>query len=71
LLQPSQAPSNGQDLGIDTRTYNALLRSPHCLCECGFRQFIGWWRKLKHITASPSSSANRLAALLLLHFKHG
>jgi hypothetical protein len=33
VLTPVKKPKNGRDLDIDTRTYNALLRSIRCLGE--------------------------------------
>lgn len=69
---PVKQPPGGQELDIDTRTRNALLRSLRCLGERGFALLTGRWRTLQHITASPSRIGDiARAALVLTHFEHG
>ena len=68
---PVKQPPGGQELDIDTRTRNALLRSLRCLGERGFALLTGRWRTLQHITASPSKIGDiARAALVLTHFEH-
>ena len=67
---PVKQPSGGQELDIDTRTRNALLRSLRCLGERGFALLTGRWRTLQHITASPLQDRRyRPRALVLIHFR--
>jgi hypothetical protein len=69
---PVKQPAGGQDLDINTRTRNALLRSLRCLSERGFALLTGRWRTLQHITVSPSRIGDiARAALVLTHFEHG
>ena len=69
---PVKQPPGGQDLDINTRTRNALLRSLRCLGERGFALFTGRWRTLQHITAGPDKIGDiARAALVLTHFEHG
>src|SRR5215471_14554905 len=68
---PVKQPPGGQELDINTRTRNALLRSLRCLGERGFALLTGRWRTLQHITASPSKIGDiARAALVLTHFEH-
>lgn len=72
VLTPVKQPANGRVLDVDTRTYNALLRSLRCLGERGFALLTGRWRSLRHITASPRRIGDIVkAALVLPHFEHG
>jgi hypothetical protein len=57
MFTPIKQPAEGQVLDVDTRTYNALLRSLRCLGERGFALLTGRWRALRHVTASPTRSA--------------
>jgi hypothetical protein len=69
---PVKQPPGGQDLDIDTRTRNALLRSLRCLGERGFALLTGRWRTLQHVTASPGKIGDiARAALVLTHFEYG
>ena len=69
---PIKQPADGQDLDVDTRTRNALLRGLRCLGERGFALLTGRWRTLRHLTASPSKIGDIVkAALTLTHFEHG
>jgi hypothetical protein len=70
---PVRQPADGRDLDINTRTRNALLRSPRCLGERAFALLTtGRWRTLQHITASPSKISDiARAALVLTHFEYG
>jgi hypothetical protein len=69
---PFKQPSDGNRLGVDNRTYNALLRALRCLGERGFALLTERWTTLKHITLSPSRIGDiARAALVLTHFEHG
>jgi hypothetical protein len=69
---PVKQPGGNQLLDVDTRTYNALLRSLRCLGERGFAVLTGRWRALHHITASPRKIGDIVkAALVLTHFEYG
>jgi hypothetical protein len=69
---PVRQPPCGQDLDINSRTRNALLRSLRCLGERGFALVTGRWRTLQHITASPGKiGAIARGALVLTHFEYG
>jgi hypothetical protein len=50
---PAKQPTDGHELDVDTRTYNALLRGLRCLGERGFALLTGRWRALRHTTTSP------------------
>ena len=68
---PVKQPPGGNELDINTRTRNALLRSLRCLGERGFALLTGRWRTLERITASPSRIGDiARAALVLTHFEH-
>lgn len=68
---PVKQPADGRRLGIDNRTYNALLRSMRCLGERGFALLTGRWRVLQHVTACPQKIGDIAdAALVLTHFEH-
>ena len=72
IYVPVKQPPGGQDLDINTRTRNALLRSLRCLGERGFALLTGRWRTLRLITASPSKIGDiARAALVLTHFEYG
>jgi hypothetical protein len=72
VFTPVKQPADGAALDVDTRTFNALLRSLRCLGERGFALLKGRWRTLQHITASPSKIGDIIkAALTLTHFEHG
>lgn len=69
---PYKQPAGDQELDVDNRTYNALLRGLRCIGERGFAVLTGRWRALHHTTASPSKIGNIVkAALVLTHFEHG
>jgi DDE superfamily endonuclease len=71
VYTPFKHPTDGRRLGVDNRTYNALLRSMRCLGERGFALLVGRWRTLQHVTASPSRIGDLAkAALVLTHFEH-
>jgi DDE superfamily endonuclease len=64
-------PPGRQELDINTRTRNALLRSRRCLGERGFA-VTARWRALQHITLSPGKIGDiARAALVLTHFEYG
>lgn len=68
---PFKQPTDGRQLGIDNRTYNALLRSLRCLGERGFALLVGRWRVLQHVTACPKKIGDiAKAALVLTQFEH-
>jgi hypothetical protein len=69
---PAKQPAGGQQLGVDTRTRNAIQRSLRCLGERGFAPLAGRRRTLQHVTASPSKIGDiARAALVLTHFEYG
>jgi DDE superfamily endonuclease len=69
---PVKQPAGGQELDINTRTRNAILRSLRCQGERGFALLTGRWRTLQHITASPGKIGDiARAALVLTHLEHG
>jgi len=71
VYTPFKQPTDARRLGVDNRTYNALLRSMRCLGERGFALLIGRWRILQHVTACPKKiSALANAALVLTQFEH-
>jgi hypothetical protein len=72
VFVPFKQPSDGNELNIDNRTYNALQRALRCLGERGFALLTQRWTTLQHITLSPSRTGDIvLAALVLTHFEHG
>jgi hypothetical protein len=69
---PFKQPADGNDLSIDNRTYNALLRALRCLGERGFAILTERWTTLQHITLSPGRIGDiARAALVLTHSEHG
>jgi hypothetical protein len=71
-LIPVKQPPGGREPDLNTRTRNALQRSPRRLGERGFALLTGRCRTLHHITASPSKTGDTArAALVLTHFEHG
>ena len=50
---PVKKPAGVEELDINTRARNALLRSVRCLGERGFALLTQRWRTLQHVTASP------------------
>jgi DDE superfamily endonuclease len=72
IFTPVKQPKDGRELDVDTRTYNALLRSLRCLGERGFALLVQRWRTLQHVSLSPSRIGSiAKAALVLVHFEHG
>jgi hypothetical protein len=72
VFTPVKQPKDGRELDVNTRTYNALLRSLRCLGERGFALLVQRWRTLQHVSLSPSRIGNiAKAALVLIHFEHG
>ncbi|MBT8226236.1 MAG: IS5/IS1182 family transposase [Dactylosporangium sp.] len=72
IFTPVKQPKDGRELDLNTRTYNALLRSPRCLGERGFALLAQRWRTLQHVSLSPSRIGSiAKAALVLVHFEHG
>jgi DDE superfamily endonuclease len=71
VLTPVKKPADGTELDLDTRTYNALLRSLRCLGERGFALLCQRWATLQHVTVSPSKIGKiAKAALVLTQFEH-
>jgi hypothetical protein len=72
VFTPVKQPTDGHELDVNTRTYNALLRGLRCLGERGFAVLVGRWRALRHITTSPRKIGDIVKAeLVLTHFEHG
>jgi hypothetical protein len=70
VYTPVKQPTDGRRLGVDNRTYNALLRSLRCLGERGFALLLRW-RVLQHVTTCPKKIGDLAnAALVLTHFEH-
>jgi hypothetical protein len=71
VLTPVKKPAGNQDLDIDTRTRNALLRDLRCRGERGFALLTQRWAALQHITADPGRITEiTRAALVLTQFEH-
>jgi len=71
VFTPVKQSKDGRELDVDTRTYNALLRSLRCLGERGFALLVQRWRTLQHVSLSPSRIGSiAKAALVLVHFEH-
>jgi hypothetical protein len=69
---PVKKPSDGQELHINNRTYNMLLRSMRCIGERGFALLTQRWRVLQGVTMPPNRIGDiARAALVLTHFEHG
>lgn len=69
---PFKQPAGGNELSVDNRTYNALLRALRCLGERGFALLTERWTTLQHITLSPGRIGDiARAALVLTHSEHG
>lgn len=72
IFTPVKQSKDGRELDVNTRTYNALLRSLRCLGERGFALLAQRWRTLQHVSLSPSRIGSiAKAALVLVHFEHG
>jgi hypothetical protein len=56
VLVPVKKPARGE-LGVDTKTRNALLRSLRYQGERGFALMSQRWRALQHVMVSPPRSA--------------
>ena len=71
ILTPVKSPAGNQELDIDTRTRNALLRDLRCRGERGFALLTQRWAALQHITADPGRITQiTRAALVLTQFEH-
>jgi hypothetical protein len=71
ILTPVRKPAGNQELDIDTRTRNALLRDLRCRGERGFALLTQRWAALQHITADPDRITEiTRAALVLTQFEH-
>jgi hypothetical protein len=71
ILTPVRKPVGNQELDIDTRTRNALLRDLRCRGERGFALLTQRWAALQHITADPDRITEiTRAALVLTQFEH-
>jgi DDE superfamily endonuclease len=68
---PVKAPAGNQELDIDTRTRNTLLRGLRFQGERGFALLTQRWAILQHTTASPRQLTQIVrAALILTQFEH-
>lgn len=68
---PVKRPGDGQQLDVDTQTYNMLLRSLRAQGERGFALLTGRWRVMQHVTACPTKIGPiAKAALVLTQFEH-
>jgi hypothetical protein len=71
ILTPVRKPAGNQELDIDTRTRNALLRDLRCRGERGFALLTQRWAALQQITADPDRITEiTRAALVLTQFEH-
>lgn len=71
ILVPFKSPAGNQELDIDNRTRNALLRDLRCRGERGFALLTQRWAALQHITADPGRITEiTRAALVLTQFEH-
>lgn len=71
ILTPVKKPAGNQELDIDTRTRNALLRDLRCRGERGFALLTQRWAALQHITADPDRTTEiTRAALVLTQYEH-
>ena len=71
ILTPVKKPARNQELDIDTRTRNALLRDLRCRGERGFALLTQRWAALQHITADPDRITEiTRAALVLTQYEH-
>jgi hypothetical protein len=71
ILVPVKNPAGNQELDIQTRTRNALLRDLRCRGERGFALLTQRWAALQHITADPDRTTEiTRAALVLTQFEH-
>lgn len=52
IWTPVKQPKDRRELDVNTRTYNALLRSLRCLGERGFALLTQRWRTLQHVSLS-------------------
>jgi hypothetical protein len=70
VLVPVKKPVRGE-LGINTKTRNALLRSLRYQGERGFALMSQRWRALQKVTVSPSTIGNiARSVLVLVQFEH-
>ncbi len=67
---PVKKPARGE-LGINTRTRNALLRSLRYQGERGFALMSQRWRALQHVMVSPATIGDiAKSVLVLVQFEH-
>lgn len=70
VLVPVRNPARG-DLGIDTKTRNALLRSLRYQGERGFALMKQRWRAIQYVSVSPTTIGDiAKAVLVLVQFEH-
>jgi hypothetical protein len=68
---PVKSPGGNQELSIDNRARNTLLRGLRFQGERGFALLTQRWALLQHITASPRDITQIVrAALVLTQFEH-
>jgi hypothetical protein len=63
---PVKKPKDDNELDVDTRTYNKLLRELRCLGERGFALLTQRWKSLQHVTISPRRVTDPARAALVL-----
>jgi hypothetical protein len=66
ILIPARQPTGGQQLGVNSRTCNAIQSSLRCPGERGFVSFTGRWHTLDRVTASPNKIGDIACAVLVL-----
>jgi hypothetical protein len=71
MLIPVRQPAGGRELGIGTRTRNAIERSVPCPGERGVAVLTGRWRFLQHAASPGTIGGIARAALVLTYFEHG
>ena len=70
VLVPVKKPRRGE-LGIDTKTRNALLRSLRYQGERGFALMSQRWRAMQHVMVSPTTIGDiARSVLVLVQFEH-
>jgi hypothetical protein len=71
ILVPFKNPAGNQQLSIDNRTRNTLLRGLRFQGERGFALLTRRWTTLQHTTASPRELTRIVrATLVLTQFEH-
>jgi hypothetical protein len=66
---PVKSPAGNQELDINTRTRNSLLRGLRFQGERGFALLTQRWALLQHITASPRNVTQIARAALVVNIQ--